>query len=181
MTEQARKASWRFASPDECQAVNVRFRLGVRILRNRELATLVLKLDKRSRHLERTVGCSRHRPGVAHRIEHGARASRAHMERDAGLDPQILLAGKPHPAAKQERNFLPFGKSDSEVLPRQLTTTEIKHAELAQLGGFRFGDERLQALDELRPVEEAYRPSHGRAIEPERCERDRQAKRREPC
>ena len=91
----------------------------------------LLKLDERSRHLEGTVGGSRHRPGVAHRIEHGAGAPGAHVKRNAGLDPQILLAGEPHAAAEQECHFLPLGEGDPEVLPWQLAAAEIEDADLA--------------------------------------------------
>ncbi len=101
----------RFTAPDERHAVDVRVGLGVVLLRDRELAARVLKLDEPTRHLQRTVGGRRHRPGVGHRIEQGACASRAHMKRDAGLDPQILLAGQPDAAAHQERGFLPLGQA----------------------------------------------------------------------
>jgi hypothetical protein len=112
VTEQAVQSRERAASPDERQAVDARVRLGILILRHRQLALLVLKLDQRSRHLQGTVAGSRHRAGVAHRIEYRTGASGAHMERDAWLDPEILLTGEPHAAAEQECRFLPLGKGD---------------------------------------------------------------------
>ena len=101
------------------------------------------------------------------------------MKRNARLDPQILFAGEPHAAAEQERHFLPLGKADPELLPRQLAAGEIEGAGLAELRGFGPGDQRRHAVNELRAVEKACR-RHGPAIEDEGGERRGQAQGHEP-
>jgi len=90
------------------------------------------------------------------RVPRGARGNR-----DAWLDPEILLAGRSPRAAEQECRFLPLAR----VIPgpstgRSLPAQNQKTPGLAELGDFCSGNERRHAVDELRAVEEADRSGH---------------------